>query len=190
MRWIYEYLFLVMWVGFFVYWQIAAAGAKTTQRIESVPSRVFRTAIFLAGVVLLSFNDLPIPWVYRQYLRQGAWSFWTGAGITAAGILFAVWARRHIGRNWSRSVTIKEDHQLITSGPYAHVRHPIYTGLLVAFLGTGLAVGEYRGILAFLLVFISLWYKLRLEEKWMRAQFGEAYTDYSRRTAALVPGIL
>jgi protein-S-isoprenylcysteine O-methyltransferase Ste14 len=113
-----------------------------------------------------------------------------GAAITVAGILFAVWARRHIGANWSRFVTIKQDHELITTGPYALVRHPIYTGLLTAFLGTAIATTQLRGLIAFALIAISLLYKLRLEEQWMRAQFGDTYADYSRRVAALVPFIL
>jgi protein-S-isoprenylcysteine O-methyltransferase Ste14 len=87
-------------------------------------------------------------------------------------------------------VTVKQDHELITSGPYAFVRHPIYTGLLLAFIGSAVARGELRGVLAVLLVFGGLWYKLRHEERWMREQFGEQYDLYSKRVAALVPGIL
>jgi protein-S-isoprenylcysteine O-methyltransferase Ste14 len=82
---------------------------------------------------------------------------------------------------------VKEGHELITSGPYALVRHPIYTGLLLAFVGCAMARGEWRGLLAVVLVFVALWRKLRLEEKWMRAHFGAPYETYSRRVAALVP---
>jgi protein-S-isoprenylcysteine O-methyltransferase Ste14 len=82
---------------------------------------------------------------------------------------------------------VKEGHELITSGPYALVRHPIYTGLLMALAGTAIAQGEWRGLLAAALVFGALWRKLRLEEKWMRSRFGESYEAYSRRVAALVP---
>jgi len=85
---------------------------------------------------------------------------------------------------------VKEDHELITSGPYGWVRHPIYTGLLLAIVGCALARGEWRGLLAVALVFGALWHKLKLEEKWMREQFGETYVVYSRRVAALVPHIL
>ena len=106
---------------------------------------------------------------------------------TAAGLLFTVWARIHIGRNWSGTVTIKEGHELITSGPYAIVRHPIYAGLLLAFVGSGLARGEWRGVLAVVIAFLALWRKLRLEERWMREQFGPAYQAYSQRVAALIP---
>jgi len=85
---------------------------------------------------------------------------------------------------------VKEGHELIRSGPYALVRHPIYAGLLMAFVGTALARGEWRGLIAVALVFVTLWRKLRLEEKWMRAQFGDSYEAYSRQVAALVPHII
>jgi protein-S-isoprenylcysteine O-methyltransferase Ste14 len=190
MYWFYHWFFTVIWIAFMLYWFIAAANVKATERIESVPSRIFRSLLFLAAILLLMLNHIRIPWLYRHFLPVGYWTFYGGAVITMAGLLFAVWARVHIGANWSRSVTIKQDHELITSGPYRLVRHPIYTGILTGFLGTALAVTQYRGILAFVLVFLSLWYKLRLEEQWMRKQFGDTYADYSRRTAALVPSIL
>lgn len=190
MLWVYYGFFPVVWIAYLVYWQIAAAGAKTTARIEPVISRVLRTVVLLAGVALLCLNHLPIPWLYRNFLVPTAGSFWLGALITVAGLLFSIWARVTLGRNWSRSVTIKQDHELIMRGPYRRVRHPIYTGLLVGFVGTALALGQYRGVVAFVLIFASLYYKLRLEERWMRGQFGETYANYVRQTRALVPWVL
>jgi protein-S-isoprenylcysteine O-methyltransferase Ste14 len=87
-------------------------------------------------------------------------------------------------------VTVKEDHELIRRGPYALVRHPIYTGLLVGFIGTALVRGEWRGVLAVLMVFAALWRKLRLEERWMSETFGDQYRDYRQHTAALIPFLL
>ena len=190
MAWFYEWFFPAVWIAFMLYWQVAAANVKTTERIEPVLSRILRSLPFVVAILLLMLDRLPLPWLYRHFMPSSRASFLTGAAITVAGLLFAVWARRHIGANWSRSVTIKQQHELITTGPYAFVRHPIYTGILTGFLGTAVAVTQYRGIVALLLVFLSLWYKLRLEERWMRAQFGPAYTDYAARTAALVPGLL
>jgi protein-S-isoprenylcysteine O-methyltransferase Ste14 len=95
-----------------------------------------------------------------------------------------------LGRNWSGIVTLKENHELITQGPYNLVRHPIYTGLLVAFLGSALARGQWRGLIAVAIVFWALWRKLRLEERWMREQFGEQYVAYSKRVSALIPYVL
>jgi protein-S-isoprenylcysteine O-methyltransferase Ste14 len=104
-----------------------------------------------------------------------------------AGLLFAIWAREHLGRNWSRSVTIKQAHELITTGPYGVVRHPIYTGILAGFLGTAIALSQVRGLVAFVFIFVILCVKLRMEEQWMRSQFGETYATYAHRTAVLVP---
>jgi protein-S-isoprenylcysteine O-methyltransferase Ste14 len=110
--------------------------------------------------------------------------------LTLAGLLVAVWARVHIGRNWSGTITVKEDHDLITSGPYSLVRHPIYTGLLLALSAFALARGEWRGVIAVALAFWAFWRKLRIEERWMREQFGVAYEEYSRRVSALIPFVL
>ncbi|MGC2232882.1 MAG: isoprenylcysteine carboxylmethyltransferase family protein, partial [Candidatus Acidiferrum sp.] len=157
------------------------------QRLEPAGLRILRVLIFLVAIVLLSIPRIPQPWLYVQLWPQGYWPFWLGAALTVAGLLFAVWAREHLGRNWSRSVTIKQGHELITTGPYAVVRHPIYTGILTGFLGMAIAISQVRGFLAFVLVFLALWLKLRMEEKWMHSQFGETYAAYARQTYALVP---
>lgn len=189
MRLVYDYLFTVLWVVFLVYWNLLGGRTKATQRMEPTTSRMLRTAAFLAAIALLSFQ-FPIAWLNLQLWPQDLLTFWAGVALTLAGMLFCVWARLHLGRNWSRSVTIKQDHELVVSGPYALVRHPIYSGLYVAFLGAVLALGQPRGVVAFVLIAISLWHKLRLEEKWMRAQFGAKYETYSLCVAALVPHVL
>ena len=84
-------------------------------------------------------------------------------------------------------MTLKADHELITGGPYRLARHPIYNGMLTGFLGSAVALGEVRGLLATLLVFWTLWRKMKLEERWLREHFGEAYEEYSKRVAGLVP---
>ncbi len=189
MRLLYHNLFTVLWIAFFVYWQIMAIRVKPTQRLEPIASRALRVLLFGAAIVLFSF-PLPVAWLNLQLSPQDRVTFWAGFAITLAGLLFCVWARVHLGRNWSRSVTIKQDHELIVTGPYALVRHPIYTGLLTGLIGTALAVGEVRAVLALTLFAIPIWIKLRLEEKWMRAQFGAVYEAYSRRVAALVPYVM
>jgi protein-S-isoprenylcysteine O-methyltransferase Ste14 len=186
----YEAFFPVVWIVFILYWQVKAADTKATERLEPAASRLFRALIFLIAIVLLSVPRIPLPWLYVQLWPQGYWPFWLGAAITVAGLLFAVWAREHLGRNWSRSVTIKQDHELITTGPYSVARHPIYTGILTGFLGMAIAISQVRGFLAFVLIFLVFWFKFRMEEKWMRTQFGETYAAYARKTAALVPYIL
>ncbi|MGH9743113.1 MAG: methyltransferase family protein [Candidatus Acidiferrum sp.] len=187
MIWFYEAFFPAVWIAFLLYWQIRAANTKKTQRLEPAGSRILRALTILFAVVLLSTNWIPVHWLYRPLWRAGLWSFWLGAAVTVGGLLFAVWAREHLGRNWSRSVTIKEDHELITTGPYGVVRHPIYTGILAGFLGVAIAISEVRGFVVLVLMFVAFWAKLSMEEKWMRSQFGETYDKYVRRTAALVP---
>lgn len=190
MAFVDEYLFLAMWLGYSAYWWAMARDVKVTERSESGVSRFARMIAMVCAGALLLLPSVPLPWLNKRFLPIANWCFWGGAAITAGGLLFSVWGRHHLGKNWSQAVTVKEGHELITSGPYAVVRHPIYTGLLLGFLGSAVARGEWRGILAVALVFGALWFKLRLEEKWMQAQFGEPYEVYSRKVAALLPHIL
>lgn len=187
MLWLYESFFPVIWIAFLIYWRIKAVDTKTTQRLEPAASGILRLLAILIAVVLLSTTRIPVRWLYIQLWPAGFWPFWLGAAVTVAGLLFAIWARVHLGRNWSSSVTIKEGHELITSGPYAMARHPIYTGILTGFLGTVIALSQMRGLIAFVLIFLVLWLKLRREEQWMRSQFGETYAAYAHKTASLVP---
>ena len=187
MLWIYESFFPAVWIFFVVFWQINAGNTKTTQRNEPAASRVLRAIIFLIAIVLLSVPRLPLPWLYVRLWPSGFWTFWLGATVTISGLPFAIRAREQLGSNWSRSVTIKQGHELITAGPYAVVRHPIYTGVLTGLLGTAIALSQVRGFIVLVLFFLAFWIKLRLEEQWMRSQFGETYAAYAQHTAALVP---
>jgi protein-S-isoprenylcysteine O-methyltransferase Ste14 len=110
-----------------------------------------------------------------------------GAALVAAGLLLTVWARVQLGRNWSDVVTIKKDHDLVTAGPYRTVRHPIYSGLLLAVIGVAIAIGEWRGAAAVAVITWAFCWKLRVEERFMREQFGRQYEDYSGRVSALIP---
>jgi protein-S-isoprenylcysteine O-methyltransferase Ste14 len=186
----FAWFFAVVWIAFMIYWRLAALRVKTTERLEPLTSRLLRSLAFLAAIALFSLHRLPVPWLNAHFLPAGRAAFFTGAVLTVAGLLFAVWARLHLGANWSRDVTIKRDHTLIVTGPYALVRHPIYTGLLTALLGTAIAIAEVRALVAVVLLFLAFWHKLRLEEQWMRSRFCAAYTAYARRTSALIPWLL
>jgi protein-S-isoprenylcysteine O-methyltransferase Ste14 len=163
---------------------------KSTVAREPMVRRLSHIVPMVMAALLLLW-PLPLPPILGvRWLPQTLWSFWLGALLTLAGLLFAAWARVHIGSNWSGIVTIKQGHELITTGPYALVRHPIYTGLSAAFLGSAVALGESRGLLALVLVVGSFWMKLKFEERWMRRQFGRAYDEYAGRVRALIPFVL
>jgi len=187
---IYNYLFLAMWLGYAAYWSTMSARVRATERLEPASSRLARLVLMVCAIALLCLPRLPLPLLNERFLPRGTRTFWSGAAMTACGLLFSVWARRRLGSNWSQAVALKEGHELITSGPYALVRHPIYAGLALGILGSAVARGEWRGLVAAALVFAALWSKLRLEEKWMRERFGASYEAYSRKVAALVPYII
>jgi protein-S-isoprenylcysteine O-methyltransferase Ste14 len=187
---VYRYAFPVMWLSWLCYWWAAAHNVKTTSRSEPLQSRLLHIVPLMLAVLLIGPANFPIQALGARFLPIGIWPFWAGAVLTLAGLLFTVWARVHLGRNWSGTVTVKQDHELIISGPYRFVRHPIYSGLLLAIIGSALARAEWRGIVAVVLAFLALWRKLRIEEQWMQEQFGGAYEEYKRRVAALVPFVL
>ena len=107
--------------------------------------------------------------------------------ITVAGTALAIWARWHLGSNWSGVVTLKEGHELIRSGPYRAIRHPIYTGILLALLGTSIAVGEARGLIAVAIVLLSFYLKARREESFLSQEFGPGFTEHQRHTGMFLP---
>lgn len=184
---VYRLVFPAMWISWVIYWLWASRYAKPSERREPIGSLMQHAIPLWLAVWLLWGRGVRVTWLNDRLFPWAPWGFWIAALITALGLLFAVWARIHLGRNWSSVVTIKEGHELIDTGPYALVRHPIYTGLLVAFVGSAVALGEWRGVLAVLVAWAAFWRKLRVEERWMTERFGEQYLAYCKRVPALVP---
>ncbi len=184
---LYRFAFSAMWLSWAAYWWLASRGGKPAERREPLGSRLLHLLPLLLAGWLLWAERVPGPLLNARLFPWAPWEFWAAALVTATGLLFAVWARVHLGRNWSGTVTIKHEHELVASGPYALVRHPIYTGLLLALIGSAMARGEWRGLLAVLVAWAALWRKLRLEERWMAERFGEQYGAYRKRVPALVP---
>jgi protein-S-isoprenylcysteine O-methyltransferase Ste14 len=185
-----DYLILAMWIAWGLYWILSARSVKIPVRRESTLSRwAHYGPLILSGWLLLDGGHSWLP-LRAPFMARSDTSLWIAAGVTATGLMFTIWARRRLGRNWSGSVTIKADHELITTGPYRVTRHPIYTGLLVALAGSAMVAGEVRGLIAFGIAFAALWRKLKLEERFMHEQFGQAYIDYQRQVAAIVPILL
>ena len=184
---IHRWLFPVLWMGWAFYWWLTSIDVKETTRREPVVSRMLHLGPMLVAAMILWSPRFNVLGLETRFMPWAPWEYGLGVGITVGGLAFAVWARRHIGRNWSAIVTLKQDHELVTSGPYALVRHPIYTGLLSGFLGSAIALGQRRGLLALAIVYVALLRKYKLEERWMRERFGVAYDAYRARVKALVP---
>jgi protein-S-isoprenylcysteine O-methyltransferase Ste14 len=177
-----------LWIAWLVYWLVAARAVKTTRWREPISSGLLhRAPLVLTALLLVGGRQLP-SFLREGFLPQTSEGAVLGLVMLVAGLGFAVWARRHLGPNWSGTVTLKEDHALIRTGPYRYVRHPIYSGILLALLGTAVVIGEWRGLFAFALAFAGLAYKSKVEEERMREIFPE-YDQYRRETAALIPRV-
>lgn len=178
---------LIPWYVFAGYWAITALRVNPTKAREKSLDRLLTLV-----VVVLAYNLLLADWVRIGPLRvrfvpPEPWIGWAGIALTCLGVALSIWARYCLGVYWSARVTLKEGHQLIRTGPYAFVRHPIYTGMLLGAAGTALVVGEWRGILAVLLLFAAHSRKALREEGLLATEFGEAYAAYRRSTGFLFP---
>ena len=178
-----------MWLAIFVIWAIS--GLSTKRTVGSASDA--RARISLGGALLgwfILFNRVLRPGVLgERFVPIGPGVVYTGTVLTAVGLGFALWARFTIGRNWGRLITVQADHQLIRKGPYSIVRHPIYSGFMLATFGTALAIGEVGGLVATALVVISWGYKSTLEEGYMIEHFGAEYEQYRQQVKGLIPGI-
>ena len=179
----------VCWSIFLIVWLVNAARTKRTVEKQSVESALaHRIPVTLAWfLIVVPKWSHPLNWqiIPRTDLVQ-----MTGAMICVCGLVFTLWARQTLAGNWSSDVTFKQDHELIRTGPYRFVRHPIYTGLLVMWLGTAIFIGQLRGFISLLLVTIGFWIKLNQEERLMIQHFPDAYPAYKREVKALVPFII
>jgi protein-S-isoprenylcysteine O-methyltransferase Ste14 len=184
---LYRQLIWLLWSAWALYWVVSAISNKTTRRRESLGSRLSHVVPLTVGFVLLAWHDVPWAWLGARLWPRSLTAYWLGVALLAAGLGFTVWARIHLGRNWSGAVTVKEDHELIRSGPYAHVRHPIYTGLLAAALGSAIASGTVHAALGLLIIAAALLRKLRIEERFMCATFPGAYQRYAAQVPAVIP---
>jgi len=129
----------------------------------------------------------PFDWLVVPHTTSSACS---GVFLCVSGLVFAIWARLILGRNWSGVVTLKEGHELIERGPYRVVRHPIYTGILAMLAGTAIALGYFGSFIGFLLVFVSFWVKLKREEDLMLKHFPTKYAAYQRRVKRIIPFLI
>src|SRR5262245_9312668 len=183
----WPWLFDAPWAVFAIWWLVRAFSTARTARAENPRQRA--TVMVLIGAGVLFFIHPPEP------LRRSLWPTSTALlgvalAVEVAGIAFAIVAREYLGSMWSGRVTLKEDHRIVQSGPYRFVRHPIYTGVLLAVLGGVLARGSLAGLAGFVLIAAGLARKIVAEEALLREHFGAAYDDYRKKVAAIIPFIL
>jgi len=177
------------WGVWFISWIIAASWANRTEARPQRSAETLYRVLTVVGVALVFgynrfFSSERELWVTPMPLG------WSLVGLTVAGFLFCWWARLHLGRMWSSSVTRKSDHHIVDTGPYAFVRHPIYTGIITASAAMAADRGTVAGLVGLVLVIVGFWVKARLEERFLRIELGpEPYDMYAKRTGMLFPGL-
>jgi protein-S-isoprenylcysteine O-methyltransferase Ste14 len=170
-----------------IYWVAGLVLAKPTVKRESILSSATHIALGCAAVLLVWEPATGRGFLGHRLTSPADWVAWLGLAVTIGGCAFAIWARATLGSNWSSMVTVKQDHELILRGPYAVVRHPIYSGFLLALTGTAIAVGEIRAFIGLGLAFIGFLLKSAAEEKFMREEFSTDYARYCQRVRRLIP---
>lgn len=179
-----------IWIVFGVFWLLAAFTQKRSIRRQSIGSRLLQVAIVGLAVAPFFVVNATSGILRENFLPNSPEVQHIGLLLILIGCGFAVWARLILGRNWSGMVTVKKDHVLITRGPYSWVRHPIYSGILLALVGTAVVSGKLVYLIALPATVLALWLKLRTEEKFMLETFGEQYTVYRQRVKALIPYVI
>ncbi len=175
-----EVVLVVGWAGFWLYWLVAAFSVKRGRILWSRELRI-RAVIVVVVILLVRLGAFRDPGINTSPWRAGL-----GLVIFALGLGFAVWARVHLGRNWGSPMTQKNEPELVTSGPYQRVRHPIYSGILVAGVGTAIAL-NWLWLTAVVLAGIYFVYSAAVEERYMTEQFPDAYPLYKLSTKMFVP---
>jgi len=181
------FLDICCWIILWVYWLLSAANQKAAKKREPFSERMRQILPMAACYILLFEPFMGFGWLGWRFIPKRVDVGLAGLLLTAMGVAFAIWARAHLGANWSAAVSIRADHELIRTGPYKRIRHPIYTGMLLATAGTALLVGELRGLLGFVICFTAFFLKASKEERWLASEFGEKFTEHVRKTGMFWP---
>jgi protein-S-isoprenylcysteine O-methyltransferase Ste14 len=175
------------WMIWALWWLAMAFFSKSTKRRESPLQRVEHLLPAVVGFALVFREGFGGALLARPIFVAGPISLLICVVVTVLGLLFAVWARLTLGANWSGTITIKTDHQLIRRGPYRWIRHPIYTGMLAALLATAITQGLWSGVVGFAFVFFALFRKARREELFLSQEFGEGFAEHRQHTGMFLP---
>ena len=175
------------WGLWLVLWLAMAFLSKSTKRRESPSQRLGHVVPAVLGFMLIFHQDFGGTALTLRIIPERSALNAICVLATIAGLLFSVWARLALGSNWSGTVTIKKDHQLIRKGPYRWIRHPIYTGMLAALLASAITQGLLSGLLGFCLVYAALYYKARREESFLAQEFGAGFDEHRQHTGMFLP---
>jgi protein-S-isoprenylcysteine O-methyltransferase Ste14 len=178
------------WAALALVWAAGLPFTRKTVRSQPSATRLFHMALAVLGFSLLMNTRFRAGWLGQRFMSGSREVALAGVGLTMIGCAFAIWARITLGANWSGHATVKAGHELITRGPYAVARHPIYTGLLTACMGSAIAYGEWRCLVGLVMVTLAFAVKIGQEERLMLETFPQAYALYRQRVKALIPGVL
>jgi len=184
---IWRYLIFIPWMTFIAYWVISALNTKPTEKKEAFAARYGIMFLEVIGFVLLFRQSADIGFLGQRIIPRSFAIGVTAVALTWAGVALAIWARWHLGQYWSGRITIKEGHKLIRTGPYARLRHPIYSGLDLAAIGSALAIGRWRCIVGVCVIIVGFWIKAKREEAMLGRQFGLDFEEHRQQTGFLLP---
>jgi protein-S-isoprenylcysteine O-methyltransferase Ste14 len=176
-----------LWMVLAAVWLAMWFGMKKAKKLETPWEMAKHALPVMLGFWLLYENSWNRSWLNITLLPAVPAVWRVGLALTAVGVGISIWARLTLGANWSGVVTLKKGHELIRKGLYRWIRHPIYTGLLIAFMGTAMLKGHLRGWLGFLIVWATFYFKARREETFLRQEFGDGFEEHARHTGMFLP---
>jgi protein-S-isoprenylcysteine O-methyltransferase Ste14 len=176
-----------VWSVFGVYWVAVGMRAKAAQTHEVHWYRITRLAVLLIVFLLLFWRRTAIGFLGRPFLPDIVAITYVAFAFTIAGLAIALWARIHLGQYWSDKVVLQSGHQLIRTGPYAYMRHPVYSGVLLGVLGTALLLGEWRGLLAFMVLLMNYAIKAKKEERILAERFPVDFQEHLSQAGFFLP---
>ena len=183
----WHYLIEGPWIVFCAYWVMGALKTHRTVTAESFVARTRHLLLEISGFALLFGGFMDIGALGKRVFHRTYATSVAGVALTWIGIALAMWARWHLGQYWSGRITLKQDHKLIRTGPYAHFRHPIYSGIILAAIGGALAIDKWRCVVGVAAIVLAYLIKGKKEESVLAAQFGEDFKEHCRHTGFLIP---
>lgn len=178
-----------LWMTLGTVWLVMWFGMKKAKKVETPWEMAKHGLPVMLGFWLLYEKSWNWSWLNLKLFPAVPAVWWIGLALTAIGVAISIWARLTLGANWSGVVTLKKGHRLIRKGLYRWIRHPIYTGILIGFIGTALIKGHLRGWIGFLIVWAAFYFKARREENFLRQEFGDGFEEHARHTGMFLPRV-